>query len=72
MFSDEALDLVLAYPKLSERLASRPEDLVKVKKIFKEIHGEFSPTVVNSAVKVIWERCAVGLATARILKLGEW
>jgi glycerol-3-phosphate O-acyltransferase len=53
MFSDEALDLVLAYPKLSERLASRPEDLVKVKKIFKEIHGEFSPTVVNSAVKVI-------------------
>ena len=53
MFSDEALDLVLTYPKLSERLALRPEDLGKVKKIFKEIHGEFSPTVVNSAVKVI-------------------
>ena len=53
MFSDEALDTVLSYPKLAERLASRPDDLAKVKKIFHEIHGEFSPTVVNSAVKVI-------------------
>lgn len=53
MFSDNALDNVLSYPKLTERLASRPEDLDKVKKLFKEIHGEFSPTVVNSAVKLI-------------------
>lgn len=53
MFSDDALDSVLSYPKLSERIASRPEDLEKVKKLFKEIHGEFSPTVVNSAVKLI-------------------
>jgi glycerol-3-phosphate O-acyltransferase len=53
MFSDEALDAVLTYPKLSERLLSRPDDLTKVKKLFKEIHGEFSPAVVNSAVKVI-------------------
>lgn len=53
MFSDSALDEVLSYPKLSERLASRPEDLPKVKKMFKEIHGEFSPAVVNSAVKII-------------------
>jgi glycerol-3-phosphate O-acyltransferase len=53
MFSDEALEIVLTYPKLAERMASRADDLDKVKKIFKEIHGEFSPTVVNSAVKVI-------------------
>lgn len=53
MFSDNALDSVLSYPKLTERLATRPEDLEKVKKLFKEIHGEFSPTVVNSAVKLI-------------------
>ena len=49
----DALDVVLTYPKLSERLESRPDDLQKIKKLFKEIHGEFSPTVVNSAVKVI-------------------
>ena len=53
MFSDEVLNVVLSNPKLAERLASRPDDLTKVKKIFKEIHGEFSPTVVNSAVKII-------------------
>lgn len=53
MFSDEALNLVLSYPKLSERLEHRPDDITKIKKIFKEIHGEFSPTVVNSAVKII-------------------
>lgn len=53
MFSDEVLNVVLSNPKLAERLASRPDDLPKVKKLFKEIHGEFSPTVVNSAVKII-------------------
>lgn len=53
MFSDDALDVVLTYPKLAERLEQRPADLVKVKKLFKEIHGEFSPTVVGSAAKII-------------------
>lgn len=53
MFSDEVLNVVLSNPKLAERLASRPDDLPKVKKLFKEIHGEFSPAVVNSAVKII-------------------
>ena len=37
MFSDEVLNVVLSNPKLAERLASRPDDLTKVKKIFKEI-----------------------------------
>jgi glycerol-3-phosphate O-acyltransferase len=53
MFFDDAFDTVIKYPKLAERLNHRPEDLEKVKKLFKEIHGEFSPTVVNSAVKFI-------------------
>ncbi len=45
MFSDEAIESVLTYPKLVERLKTNPSDLPKVKKLFKEIHGEFSPTV---------------------------
>lgn len=53
MFSEEALNHVLSYPKLIERVKSRPEDLEKIKKLFKEIHGEFSPTVVKGAVNVI-------------------
>lgn len=53
MFSDEALEITLGYPKLKERLEQRPDDLPKVKKIFKEIHGDFSPTVVHSASKII-------------------
>jgi glycerol-3-phosphate O-acyltransferase len=53
MFSDEALNVVLSYPKLKERLKVKPEDAFKVKKIFKEIHGEFSPTVVKSAAAII-------------------
>lgn len=53
MFSDDSLDIVLSYPKLAERLQSRPDDLTKIKKLFEEIHGEFSPTVVQGAVKVI-------------------
>lgn len=53
MFSDEALNIVLTYPKLQERLALRPDEITKVKKIFKEIHGDFSPTVVHSASKII-------------------
>jgi glycerol-3-phosphate O-acyltransferase len=53
MFSNSALDAVLNYPKLQERLATRPEDLPKIKKLFKEIHGEFSPTVVKSTVALI-------------------
>ena len=53
MFHDEALDIVLTYPKLVERLKDKPEDADKIKKIFKEIHGEFSPTVVKSAAAFI-------------------
>lgn len=53
MFSDEALEHVLSFPKLQDWLNRRPEDKDKIEKIFKEIHGEFSPTVVKSAVAVI-------------------
>lgn len=49
MFSDQALNSVLSFPKLAERLKSKPEDAQKIKKLFNEIHGEFSPTVVKSA-----------------------
>jgi len=53
MFSDDALGIVLKYPKLQQRLQEKPEERAKIKKLFKEIHGEFSPTVVASAVKLI-------------------
>lgn len=53
MFSDNALDIVLTYPKLVERLEAKPEDAQKVKKLFKEIHGEFSPTLVKSAAAIV-------------------
>ena len=53
MFSDDAFDVLVTYPKLAERLEQRPEDKEKIKKLFHEIHGEFSPAVVSSAVKVI-------------------
>jgi glycerol-3-phosphate O-acyltransferase len=53
MFSDEAIKTVLSYPKLAERLSSKPEEASKVKKLFNEIHGDFSPTVVKSAAKFI-------------------
>lgn len=51
--ADNAFDLVLTYPKLAERLQQKPEDAAKVKKLFKEIHGDFSPAVVKSAVTMI-------------------
>lgn len=51
MFSDDTLEKVLAYPKLQERLAAKPEELEKVKKLFKEIHGEYTPTVVSTGMK---------------------
>ncbi|MFL5783722.1 MAG: 1-acyl-sn-glycerol-3-phosphate acyltransferase, partial [Bacteriovoracaceae bacterium] len=51
--ADNALEVVLTYPKLAERLQQKPEDLGKIKKLFKEIHGDFSQTVLASAVKVI-------------------
>lgn len=51
--SDNALDIVLTYPKLAERLQAKPEDLAKAKKLFKEIHGEFSPTLVKTAAAFI-------------------
>ncbi|WPU64027.1 1-acyl-sn-glycerol-3-phosphate acyltransferase [Peredibacter starrii] len=53
MFSDNALDIVLTYPKLQERLQAKPEDVQKIKKLFKEIHGEFSPTLVKSAAAIV-------------------
>ena len=53
MFSENALDIVLSYPKLAERLQAKPEDVQKVKKLFKEIHGEFSPTLVKSAAAIV-------------------
>lgn len=53
MLSENAFDVVLKYPKLQERLKAKPEDALKLKKLFKEIHGEFSPTVVKSATKVL-------------------
>lgn len=53
MISDNAYEIVLSYPKLAERLKSRPSDEKKVKKIFQEIHGEFSPAIVKSASKFL-------------------
>lgn len=53
MFSDDAFDLVLTYPKLQERLSAHPEERAKIHKLFKEIHGEFSPMVVKSATTFI-------------------
>ncbi len=53
MFSDSALEIVLSYPKLKEHLKVNAEDASKIEKLFKEIHGEFSPTVVKTAVTFI-------------------
>ncbi len=53
MFSDNAFDVVLTYPKLQERLTTHPGDRAKIQKLFKEIHGEFSPMVVKSATTFI-------------------
>ncbi len=53
MFSDNAIDIVLTYPKIKERLQSKPEDASKIKKLFEEIHGEFSATVVKTATAFI-------------------
>jgi glycerol-3-phosphate O-acyltransferase len=53
LFSDSALEIVLTYPKLKEHLQVNAEDSSKVQKLFKEIHGEFSPAVVKTAVTFI-------------------
>lgn len=53
MFSDSALEIVLSYPKLKEHLKVNAEDASKIEKLFKEIHGEFSPAVVKTAVTFI-------------------
>lgn len=50
---NDVLDLVLTYPKLAQRLVERPADKVKVEKIIREIHGDFSPTVVKSAAALV-------------------
>lgn len=51
--ADNAFETVLQYPKLIERLQTKPEDASKIKKIFKEIHGEFSPALVKTATTFI-------------------
>lgn len=43
----------LLYPKLSARLNEKPEERERVRKLFQEIHGEFSPTLVKSAMKFL-------------------
>ena len=53
MTPDNAYDIALSYPKLAQRLKEKPADEKKVKKLFKEIHGEFSPAVVKSASKFL-------------------
>lgn len=53
MSAENTLDQILKYPKLQERLSQKPEDTPKIKKLLKEINGEFSPTVVKSTVKFI-------------------
>ena len=50
---NDVLDLVLSYPKLAQRLSERPNDRAKVEKIIDEIHGDFSPTVVKTASKLV-------------------
>jgi glycerol-3-phosphate O-acyltransferase len=50
---ENAYDIAISYPKLAQRLLEKPADEKKVKKLFKEIHGEFSPAVVKSASKFL-------------------
>lgn len=51
--TDNAYEIVLSYPKLAERLKNKPADEKKIKKFFKEIHGEFSPALIKSASKFL-------------------
>lgn len=53
MITEQSFEVILDYPKLAERLNQKPEDREKVKKLFKEIHGEFSPTLVKSTMKFL-------------------
>ena len=53
MTTENALELIYSYPKLAERLNARSDEKEKVKKLFQEIHGEFSAAVVGSAAKLI-------------------
>lgn len=53
MSSENAFEVLVKYPKLAQRLKDKPADAAKIKKLFKEINGEFSPTVVKSSVKFI-------------------
>lgn len=50
---NEALESVLRFPRLAERLKEKPEETAKVKKLFKEIHGDFSPTMIKSTITFI-------------------
>lgn len=53
MILDNSFDVVLSYPKIQERLKANPQDSLKIKKLFKEIHGEFSPRLVKTATTFI-------------------
>lgn len=51
--ADNAYEVVLTYPKLIERLQQKPEDAAKIKKLFREIHGEYSEAMLSTAVRLI-------------------
>jgi glycerol-3-phosphate O-acyltransferase len=53
MMMNHTYEVLLGYPKLAERISQKPEDREKVKKIFQEIHGDFSPTLVKSTMKFL-------------------
>ncbi|MFZ4713503.1 MAG: 1-acyl-sn-glycerol-3-phosphate acyltransferase [Bacteriovoracaceae bacterium] len=50
---NKIIDTVLTYPKLKERLQSRPEDKTKVLKCFEEIKGDYSATMVKTMSTLI-------------------
>lgn len=53
MIAESAFDVVKNYPKIISLLKNNPEDEKKVKSIFREIHGEFSPALVKTATTFI-------------------
>ena len=49
----QAIEAVLSYPKLEERVQGRAQDIARVKELVEEIHGEFHPSVVKSTSKFL-------------------
>jgi glycerol-3-phosphate O-acyltransferase len=49
----EVVETVVSYPKLAERLEANPGEKDRVKKLVKEIAGDFNPDVVRSYVKLV-------------------